>query len=126
MPEAAAFLQKYRVRVAVKGEQIPEPFKIIPYLDCFQRRRCYNNWCRTGRSVCSSYIASKGKRPVILERGKDVHSRKFDTAKLSREQIVNPNSNYCFGEGGAGTFSDGKLYTRSTKKGISETCYISL
>lgn len=58
-----------------------------------------------------------GYRPVILERGKDVKARKFDIARLSKEQIVNPDSNYCFGEGGAGTYSDGKLYTRSTKRG---------
>ncbi|MBK7133843.1 MAG: NAD(P)/FAD-dependent oxidoreductase [Bacteroidales bacterium] len=58
-----------------------------------------------------------GLRPVILERGRDVSSRKIDIAKISREQLVNPDSNYCFGEGGAGTYSDGKLYTRSKKRG---------
>ena len=58
-----------------------------------------------------------GIRPVIIERGKDVSSRKIDIAKISRENIVDPDSNYCFGEGGAGTFSDGKLYTRSKKRG---------
>ena len=56
-------------------------------------------------------------RPVIIERGSDVSSRKTDIAKISREQTVNPDSNYCFGEGGAGTYSDGKLYTRSKKRG---------
>jgi hypothetical protein len=58
-----------------------------------------------------------GVRPVIIERGRDVSSRKKDIALISREQIVNPDSNYCFGEGGAGTYSDGKLYTRSKKRG---------
>jgi uncharacterized FAD-dependent dehydrogenase len=58
-----------------------------------------------------------GLRPVIIERGKDVSSRKKDIALISREQLVNPESNYCFGEGGAGTYSDGKLYTRSKKRG---------
>jgi len=58
-----------------------------------------------------------GIRPVIIERGRDVSSRKKDIAKISREHIVNPDSNYCFGEGGAGTYSDGKLYTRSKKRG---------
>ena len=58
-----------------------------------------------------------GLRPVILERGKDVHARKVDMARLSREGLVNPESNYCYGEGGAGAFSDGKLYTRSSKRG---------
>lgn len=58
-----------------------------------------------------------GLKPVILERGKDVHERKFDMAALSREGKVNPESNYCYGEGGAGAFSDGKLFTRSSKRG---------
>jgi len=58
-----------------------------------------------------------GLRPVILERGKPVGPRKKDVADISRRQVVNPDSNYCFGEGGAGTFSDGKLYTRSKKRG---------
>lgn len=58
-----------------------------------------------------------GLRPVILERGRDVSTRKKDIALISREQLVNPESNYCFGEGGAGTYSDGKLYTRSKKRG---------
>ncbi|MCK9302275.1 MAG: NAD(P)/FAD-dependent oxidoreductase [Bacteroidales bacterium] len=56
-------------------------------------------------------------KPVIIERGKDVHGRKADIADLYRKSLVNPDSNYSFGEGGAGTFSDGKLYTRSTKRG---------
>lgn len=58
-----------------------------------------------------------GLRPIIVERGKCVRDRKFDIARLAKEGIVNENSNWCFGEGGAGTFSDGKLYTRSTKRG---------
>lgn len=58
-----------------------------------------------------------GLKPVIFERGKEVSERKKDIAILMRNQGLNPESNYCFGEGGAGTFSDGKLYTRSTKKG---------
>jgi len=58
-----------------------------------------------------------GLRPVILERCRDVSSRKKDIARISREQIVDSDSNYCFGEGGAGTYSDGKLYTRSKKRG---------
>lgn len=58
-----------------------------------------------------------GLKPVVFERGKDVRSRRRDLAKLNKEMIVNPESNYCFGEGGAGTYSDGKLYTRSKKRG---------
>lgn len=58
-----------------------------------------------------------GLKPVLFERGKDVKSRRRDLAAINREHLVNPESNYCFGEGGAGTYSDGKLYTRSHKRG---------
>lgn len=58
-----------------------------------------------------------GLKPIVLERGKDVKSRRRDLAAINKEHLVNPDSNYCFGEGGAGTYSDGKLYTRSTKRG---------
>jgi uncharacterized FAD-dependent dehydrogenase len=58
-----------------------------------------------------------GLKPIIIERGKDVQSRRRDLANLNKLGIVNPDSNYCFGEGGAGTYSDGKLYTRSNKRG---------
>lgn len=58
-----------------------------------------------------------GLKPIVFERGKDVRSRRRDLATLNKEGIVNPESNYCFGEGGAGTYSDGKLYTRSKKRG---------
>lgn len=58
-----------------------------------------------------------GIRPIVVERGKDVHTRRKDIARISREHMVNPESNYSFGEGGAGAFSDGKLYTRSKKRG---------
>lgn len=58
-----------------------------------------------------------GIKPIILERGKDVRARRRDLAMLNKEGEVNPDSNYCFGEGGAGTYSDGKLYTRSNKRG---------
>jgi len=62
-------------------------------------------------------LTELGLKPVIIERGKDVSTRKVDIARISREQLVDSDSNYCFGEGGAGTYSDGKLYTRSKKRG---------
>ena len=62
-------------------------------------------------------LISLGYKPIVLERGKDVRSRRRDLAAMNKTGIVNPESNYCFGEGGAGTYSDGKLYTRSTKRG---------
>lgn len=61
-----------------------------------------------------------GIRPLVLERGKDVDARRLDIAAISRNKTINPNSNYCFGEGGAGAYSDGKLFTRSKKRGSIE------
>ncbi len=61
-----------------------------------------------------------GLRPIVIERGKDVHQRKLDIANISRQQAVDSESNYSFGEGGAGAYSDGKLYTRSKKRGNVE------
>jgi uncharacterized FAD-dependent dehydrogenase len=62
-------------------------------------------------------LIEEGIKPIVLERGKDVRARRRDLAAINKQGIVNPESNYCFGEGGAGTYSDGKLYTRSTKRG---------
>lgn len=62
-------------------------------------------------------VIARGQKPVVMERGKDVKSRRRDLAAITKSHIVNPESNYCFGEGGAGTYSDGKLYTRSDKRG---------
>lgn len=62
----------------------------------------------------------RGFKPIIFERGKDVRERRRDLAILNKEGRVNSESNYCFGEGGAGTYSDGKLYTRSKKRGDVE------
>jgi uncharacterized protein len=62
-------------------------------------------------------LIEHGIKPIVLERGKDVRARRRDLAAMNKEGIVNPESNYCFGEGGAGTYSDGKLYTRSNKRG---------
>lgn len=62
-------------------------------------------------------LIEKGIRPIVLERGKDVHARKVDCANLAKSGLLNEESNYCYGEGGAGAYSDGKLYTRSVKRG---------
>ncbi|ULQ52701.1 NAD(P)/FAD-dependent oxidoreductase [Flavihumibacter fluvii] len=74
-----------------------------------------------GAGPCGLFAALQliehGIKPIILERGKDVRARRRDLAILNKEGIVHPESNYCFGEGGAGTYSDGKLYTRSNKRG---------
>ncbi len=65
-------------------------------------------------------LIARGFRPIVLDRGKDVRARRRDLRAIQQEGIVNPQSNYCFGEGGAGTYSDGKLYTRSHKRGNIE------
>lgn len=62
-------------------------------------------------------LIRSGIQPIVVERGNNVRERRRDLAAINRHNIVNPDSNYCFGEGGAGTYSDGKLYTRSTKRG---------
>lgn len=73
-----------------------------------------------GGLFASLRLIELGLRPVVLERGKDVHERKKDLALITKTQQVDPESNYCFGEGGAGAYSDGKLYTRSKKRGSIE------
>src|SRR2546428_2968960 len=62
-------------------------------------------------------LIERGLRPIVLERGADVRGRRHAVARIARAGVVDPDNNYCFGEGGAGTFSDGKLYTRATKRG---------
>ncbi len=62
-------------------------------------------------------LIERGITPIVLERGKDVKQRRYDLKAINAQGVVDPDSNYCFGEGGAGTYSDGKLYTRSTKRG---------
>ena len=62
-------------------------------------------------------LIEKGLKPILLERGKDVKERRRDLAAITKFHVVDEDSNYCFGEGGAGTYSDGKLYTRSKKRG---------
>ncbi len=113
-------LYRYRVKVTSGSEPLLEKFE-IPQCRNVAGNGVQESVIIVGAGPAGLFAAlsllQNGKKPIILERGKDVHQRKFDMAKLSREGIVNPNSNYCFGEGGAGTFSDGKLYTRSNKRG---------
>jgi uncharacterized FAD-dependent dehydrogenase len=66
---------------------------------------------------CAWGLARAGVRAVVLERGREVRARRHDLASLSQRGELVADSNYCFGEGGAGTFSDGKLYTRASKRG---------
>ena len=101
-----------------------EEYALPPYLDVHDAPAVVVVGAGPAGMFAALKLLTLGLKPVILERGKDVHSRKFDMAKLSRDGRVNPESNYCFGEGGAGAFSDGKLYTRSSKRGdIREVLY---
>ena len=109
-------IYRYRVEVYKPDEEMTE-YKLEEYKDVSSAEPVIIIGAGPAGMFAALRLLMKGLKPVILERGKDVHARKFDMAKLSREGIVNPDSNYCFGEGGAGTFSDGKLYTRSSKRG---------
>ncbi|TNF24178.1 MAG: FAD-binding protein [Bacteroidetes bacterium] len=108
------------VRVYAKGEKLePHHPKFEPRQ--FQDVSNAEHVVIVGAGPAGLFAALRlielGKKPIVLERGKNVRDRRRDLAAINREHIVNPESNYCFGEGGAGTYSDGKLYTRSTKRG---------
>ena len=109
-------LYRYRVAVVRKGEDFEE-YVTEPYLDVASAEPVLIVGAGPAGMFAALKRLTRGYKPVILERGKDVHARKFDIARLSREGLVDTDSNYCFGEGGAGTFSDGKLFTRSSKRG---------
>ncbi|MFN4973302.1 MAG: NAD(P)/FAD-dependent oxidoreductase [Bacteroidota bacterium] len=109
---------RYNLQLAVYvGEQPPEQ----AYSFDFKQVSNAPHAVIIGAGPAGLFAALKlielGVKPVIIERGKDVKSRRRDLAQITRFNTVNPESNYCFGEGGAGTYSDGKLYTRSTKRG---------
>ncbi len=100
------------------NEPQPEPINYkINYPDVSSKPKVIVVGAGPAGLYAALQLIENGFKPIVIERGKNVKNRRRDLAAINKEHIVNPNSNYCFGEGGAGTYSDGKLYTRSTKRG---------
>ncbi len=109
-------LYRYRVQAYREGEAF-QPYQVEPYQDVHGARPVIVVGAGPAGMFAALKLLQRGLKPIVLERGKDVERRKVDMAKLSTEGVLDPDSNYCYGEGGAGAFSDGKLYTRSSKRG---------
>ena len=105
------------VRMWVDDEPAEEAFQPTHYPNVEGKPAVVVVGAGPGGLFAALKLIELGLRPIVVERGKDVHARKKDLARISREHQVNPESNYSFGEGGAGAYSDGKLYTRSKKRG---------
>ncbi len=110
-------LYRYKITVSSIDEGMIPPYIIEPYKNVADCEQVIIVGAGPAGLFAALKLLQRGLKPIILERGKDVHERKVDNATLCKDGTINPDSNYCFGEGGAGTFSDGKLYTRSNKKG---------
>jgi hypothetical protein len=108
------------VRAYVDEQPAGDVYEPVVYRDVSQCPQVIVVGAGPGGLFAALRLIELGLRPIVLERGKDVHERKKDLALISRTQQVDPESNYCFGEGGAGAYSDGKLYTRSKKRGNTE------
>lgn len=108
------------VRVFVGEQPTDDGFTPIDYPDVSAARRVIVVGEGPAGLFAALRLIELGLRPVVVERGKDVHERKRDLSSITKTQKIDPESNYCFGEGGAGAYSDGKLYTRSKKRGNVE------
>lgn len=106
-----------KVRLYINEQPDDEAYTVTHYGDVTDRPRVVVVGEGPGGLFASLRLIELGLRPIVLERGKDVHERKRDLSQITKTQRVDGESNYCFGEGGAGAYSDGKLYTRSKKRG---------
>lgn len=107
----------FRILADVYIDENPGEKKPISYNPVSDSRKVIIVGFGPGGMFAALKLIEVGIKPIIVERGKDVQARRRDIRAIQQDHIVNPNSNYCFGEGGAGAYSDGKLYTRSTKRG---------
>ena len=109
-----------KVRVFINEQPADDEYVLTDYPDVSERPQVVVVGAGPGGLFAALRLIELGLRPIVLERGKDVHERKKDLAQIAKTQQVDAESNYCFGEGGAGAYSDGKLYTRSKKRGSIE------
>jgi uncharacterized FAD-dependent dehydrogenase len=130
--EEVAYIHKLKRSIDARGRSVllrikadvyasPPPVDILSPVYRYKEVKKSRSVVIVGAGPAGLFAALRsielGLKPIVLERGKDVRTRRRDLAAINKDHIVNPDSNYCFGEGGAGTYSDGKLYTRSKKRG---------